>query len=119
VHVQNAIVLSDYSEPEPDITLLRPRSDFYWGQTPSAEDVVLIIQIADSSLSHDRNVKLPHYAASGVPEVWIVNLVDRCIEVYRGPRGSEDLETSNHVAGEVLHPSALPDVTIAVSEIIR
>ncbi|MBI2760700.1 MAG: Uma2 family endonuclease [Chloroflexi bacterium] len=119
VHVQNPIVLSDYSEPEPDITLLRPRSDFYWGQTPSAEDVLLLIEIADSSLSHDRNVKLPRYASAGVPEVWIVNLVDRCVEVYRGPTGDRYLETLTYVADDVLHPSAFPDVAIAVTEIIR
>lgn len=119
VNVQNPILLSDYSEPEPDITLLRPRSDFYWRAKPRPEDVLLVIEVADSSLSHDRNMKLPRYASSGIPEVWIVNLIDRCVEVYRGPAGDRYTETSIHVAGDVLHPSALPDVTIAVSEIIR
>ena len=118
VSVQNPIRLSDASEPEPDIALLRPREDFYATRKAGPEDVLLLVEIAESSLDYDRLTKLPRYAAAGIVEVWIVNLVDEQIEVYRGPTGGEYAVRTTHRRGDTLVPVALPDVAVRVEEIL-
>jgi Uma2 family endonuclease len=118
VSVQNPIRLSDFSEPEPDVALLRPRSDFYGTGKARPEDVLLLIEVADSSLEYDRQSKLPRYAASGIVEVWIVDVAGGVVEVYREPAGNEYAVRTVHRRGEILSPSALPDVTITVDEIV-
>lgn len=118
VSVQNPIRLSDFSAPQPDVTVLRPRDDFYRAGTARPEDVLLLIEVARSSLDYDRRTKLPRYAAAGIIEVWIVNLVDEQIEVYRSPSGEQYMVRSVHRRGEVVSPLAFPDVTIRVAEIL-
>lgn len=87
VHIQNPVRISDRSEPEPDVMLLRPRADFYAGKRPAPEDVLLLIEVPDTMLQYDREVKLPLYTRSGVPEVWIVDLMhERRCTCTRGPR---------------------------------
>ena len=83
VSVQDPLVVGDLSEPEPDIMLLKPQDDFYASAHPQPEDVYLLIEIADSSVRIDQEVKLPVYASAKVPEVWIVNLPEQQVEVYR------------------------------------
>jgi Uma2 family endonuclease len=85
VSVQNPVRLPD-SEPEPDIALLEPRADFYATGKPKPADALLVIEVADASLEHDREVKCPMYADAGIAEIWIVNLIDECLEVYRDPQ---------------------------------
>ena len=87
VSIQNPVVLAD-SEPEPDIAILKPRDDFYESQKPRPKDVLLIIEVADSSIEEDREVKAPLYAENGITEYWIVNLDEDCLEVYRSPRAN-------------------------------
>lgn len=116
--VQNPIRISDFSEPQPDIAVLRPRADFYRGGKARAEDILLLIEVARSSLDYDRLTKLPRYAAAGIREVWIVNLVDSQVEVYREPAGDRYTVTGVHGRGEALAPSALPDVAVQVEEIL-
>lgn len=118
VSVQNPIRLSDYSEPEPDIAVLLPRADFYDSGKAQPEDVLLLIEVADSSLAYDRQTKLPRYAAAGIAEVWIVNLVDQLIEVYRDPHGDAYAARTVHARGESLSPILLPSVVIGVAEIL-
>ena len=84
---QNPISINQVSEPEPDIALLKPASDFYAHQLPTPADTLLIIEVADASLQYDREVKLPLYAGAGIPEYWIVNLPAREVEVHRSPMG--------------------------------
>ncbi len=88
VRVQNPVRLSKYSEPEPDVALLRPREDFYAQGHPTPEDVLLIIEVSETSLDYDRNVKMPLYARAGVPEVWLVDLSGEEIRVYSRPANS-------------------------------
>jgi Uma2 family endonuclease len=83
--VQNPIRVPSNSRPEPDVTVLKWRDDFYAGKHPSSEDVLLLIEVSDTTLADDRNVKMPLYAASGIPEMWIVNLPEGVIEVYANP----------------------------------
>ena len=89
VSVQNPLHIGEYSEPEPDIMLLKPRDDFYTQQHPEPEDVLLLIEVSDSTLVLDRKIKLPLYAQAGVVETWLVNLVNKQVEVYTNPVGGK------------------------------
>lgn len=82
---QEPITLSPDSEPEPDFAILRNRSDDYLPAHPSSKDVLLVIEIADSSLKYDREVKLPLYAEAGISDYWIFNIVENCLESYSQP----------------------------------
>jgi Uma2 family endonuclease len=84
VWVQNAIRMPNNTRPQPDIVLLKWRDDFYAGKHPTERDVLLMIEVAASSLSYDRKIKGPRYAAAGIPEYWIVNLPKSIVEVYSG-----------------------------------
>lgn len=118
VTVQGPLRLSDLSEPQPDLLLLKPRADDYRSEHPTPADVLLLVEVADSSLRFDRSVKLPLYARHGVPEVWIVNLGDGVVEVYRDPKDDAYRSTARAVCGEVLEPAALPGLRIAVTEVL-
>lgn len=85
---QNPVQLDDYSEPEPDIAVLKPHPDYYAEQHPQAKDVLLIVEVADTSYDYDKEVKASLYAAADIPEYWIVNLEKREIEAHRDPAGS-------------------------------
>ncbi len=87
VSVQDPIYLDEFSVPQPDIALLRPREDFYTKGHPIPSDVLLVIEVADSSVEFDRNKKLPLYAQANIPEVWIINLPQETIEIYMQPVG--------------------------------
>jgi Uma2 family endonuclease len=97
---KNPLLLSDDSEPQPDIALFKFRDDYYAGELPTPSDTLLIIEAADSSLDFDRLVKLPRYARGGVPEVWIVNLAAGVIEVFREPVAGEYRETTQARRGD-------------------
>lgn len=118
VSVQNPILLVD-SEPEPDLALLVPRQDFYAQAKPSASDVQLVIEVADSSLAYDQQIKLPIYARAGLQEYWIVNLEAATIEVYRQPIG-EGRYTQQFECNRTgtLRPLVFPDVEISVASIL-
>lgn len=89
IGVQDPILLDNRSEPEPDISLLRWRDDYYAQAHPSPADVLLLIEVANTSASYDRNVKLPNYASAGISEVWIVNIKRQIVEQYTQPDGDE------------------------------
>jgi Uma2 family endonuclease len=108
--------MGDRSEPEPDLALLRARPDGYRAPPPpSASDVLLIVEVSDTSLRYDREVKLPLYARRGIPEVWIVDLAAHVVEIHRKPEYAEVVTRSR---SETLQPLSLPDVRISISEII-
>src|ERR1043166_2686946 len=83
--VQDPLCLDDHSEPQPDLMLLKPVSDFYRKRHPQPQDVFLVVEVADTTLATDREEKLPAYGRAGIAEVWIVNLTKESIEVYREP----------------------------------
>ncbi len=85
VSVQNPLVMGEDSEPQPDIVLLGPRSDSYRTGLPTARDALLVIEVADTSIAYDREVKLPLYASHNIPEVWLLDLDDAHLEVYLDP----------------------------------
>lgn len=104
IRIQTPIVLDDWSEPEPDIAVCQPDPDDYEREHPKAGDVLLVIEVADASLSYDRGRKVAAYAGSGIPEYWIVNLVDRRIEVLSDPdRAAQRYQRAHSVlAGDSL-----------------
>ncbi len=118
VSVQNAVRLDDCSEPQPDFAVLQPRDDFYQAATPEAKDVILIIEVADSSLKFDRRVKTTLYAENGIPEYWIVNLTDRVVEVYRAPKDGSYTDIRRVAPGDVAGIEALPGVSFAAADLI-
>ena len=118
VSVQNPLRLSNYTEPEPDVVLLKHRGDEYASKTPAAEDAFLVLEVADTTLLYDRNVKLPRYATAGVPEVWIENLEDDLLLVYRDPAGSAYTTSLVFRRWESVSLIALPDVVFAVEQLL-
>ena len=105
---QDPITLPNNSEPEPDFTIARNCDDNYLSHHPYPEDILLVIEIADSSLDYDRQVKLPLYAEAGLAEYWIVNLFDRQLEVYRQP-----YQKNNGGFDYSQRQIFLPDATVA------
>ena len=111
--------LDEYSEPQPDIMLVKPEADFYGRRHPEPSDVYLLIEVADSSLERDVEEKLPIYARSGIPEVWVVNLNDVTIEIYRQPDFTSYASKSVVTPGEFANPQAYPDVSIDVGDLLK
>lgn len=118
VNAQNPIRLSDDTEPQPDIALLRPRPDFYASSHPGPEDILLVIEVADTSGPYDRQVKVPLYARSGIVETWLVDLPGGTIEVYRipSPEGYRQIQIVRR--GERLAPAALPDLELSADDFL-
>ncbi len=117
ISVQDPIRLDDFSEPEPDIALLRPRDDFYAGAHPGPDDVLLVVEVSDTSARFDRDVKLPLYASHGIREVWIVDVGNRSIEICRDPLGREYRDRAVLRDGEI-SPLAFPDLALPVDAIL-
>src|SRR5262245_60861704 len=115
VSAQGAVRLDQYSEPQPDIVLLRPRDDFYTHQHPQPADILLIVEIADSSLDFDRQIKAGLYAETGVVEYWVSDIPDRCIWTYADARGGTYQTVRQYGAGDVLVPRLLPECDIPLN----
>lgn len=115
VWVQNPVRLGEYSEPQPDIALLRPRADFYKSAHPRPEDVLLLIEVADATLTYDRDVKVPLYARHGIPEVWLVDLENKRLHLFTSP--SQEGYRECHILAEpgVFAPDALPNCPVDLS----
>lgn len=118
VSVQNPVALDEYSEPEPDLALLAPRADYYRSAHPRRDDVLLIVEIADTTLEKDRDVKLPLYARAGIPEVWIVNLNAACTEVYREPHADGFGSIAIRRGADTLSALAVPDVEFQAGDVL-
>ena len=118
VSVQDPLRLSDLSEPEPDLMLLQPRADFYAGAHPGAADVLLLIEVSDTSARYDREIKLPLYARHRVPEVWIVDLEARLVRFYRAPAADTYAEASVTASPGCTPIAALPGIEIDLAPIL-
>lgn len=118
VRVQNPVRLDPYSEPEPDVVLARPRANGYSAAHPTPADVLLLVEVADTTLLFDRSRKLPLYAEAGIPEVWLVNLPAATVEVYREPDGPRYVQRVSAVSGDQVSPAALPGWMVAVSDLL-
>ncbi len=118
VRVQGPTRLNLRSEPQPDVMLLRWRDDFYRGGHPSPGDVLLLIEVADTSVDYDRGAKLTAYARAGIPEVWIVMRENRRIEAYTGPEGDTYTQTRQAGPGASIAPEAFPDLVLEVNQVV-
>lgn len=114
VNVQSPMRLDDEREPQPDIAVIQDRE--YGSSLPSPEDVLLVIEVASTPLSHDRHVKLPLYARAGIQEVWIVDLSGEILERYTVPSGNDYRRTERARRGEAIRSSALPDLELRVGD---
>jgi Uma2 family endonuclease len=117
VLVQSPIVLPEHSEPEPDLALLRPRADFYRSGHPEPNDVFLIVEIADTTLAYDREIKVPLYARHGLRELWLVDVENGRLHVYTSPSKSGYLECRTLTAPGSLAPGALPQCPVDLSRL--
>ncbi len=115
---QNPLHLSKHSEPEPDVMVLQRRPDRYLTGLPTAADVLLLVEVSDTTLLFDRKQKLPLYARAGIPEVWIVNLVNNSLEVCTEPTGGTYRTRRVAQRGETVGLIALPGITFAVDAIL-
>jgi Uma2 family endonuclease len=118
VSMQNPVVLDPRWEPQPDIAVLRRDAGLAGRWHATARDVVLIIEVAESSLVYDRDVKIPQYAEAGIPEAWLVDVNAETITVYRHPTAGGYRETAVVERGHVLRPDQLPAVEITADEIL-
>lgn len=119
VWLDNAVRLGSESVVQPDVAILRLDPDAYCHRLPAAADVLLAVEIAESSLSRDRRLKLPLYARHGIPEVWLVALSERRVEVHRQPRGRRFADVAVRGPGEHVAPLCAPDVAVDVGEVLR
>ncbi|MDJ1170333.1 Uma2 family endonuclease [Roseofilum sp. BLCC_M154] len=117
VRGQNTIVLDNTSEPEPDLCLLRPRADFYRDGHPQPEDIFLLVEVADTTLRGDRDIKIPLYAQAQIPEVWLLNIPEQCLEIYRQPAPEGYQQVQRLQKGEI-SVQLFPDIQFAVAEIL-
>ena len=114
VVVQSPLRLDAYNEPQPDVMLLRPRPDHYTARHPSAADVLLLVEVSDSSLAYDGNTKLGLYARFGAPEAWIVDIPGGAVEAYRTPKDGAYADRERLTAGR-LSPALVPELAIDVA----
>lgn len=118
VSVQDPIKVDDFSEPQPDIALLKLRDDFYRSGHPPPDDVLLLVEVADSSADYDRRKKIPLYARSGIPEVWLIDLPRDVIEIYARPANGRYQDFREARRGGTLTLSSLPNLAISVDDIL-
>ena len=119
VAAQDPLRLDDHSEPEPDLMLLERDRDFYRLRHPQPEDVFLLIEVSDTTLDLDREQKLPAYGRAGIREVWIVNLAEQSIEVYREPQFDGYCSKTILRAGEMAVPQAFEDAAVDVGALLK
>ncbi len=118
IRVQNPLHLSDLSMPEPDLTVLGHRDDFYGTRHPTVADVLLLIEVGDTSARFDREVKLPLYATAAVVEVWLLDVKARTVSVCTDPHEGTYRSIVQVGPGEILRPIALPNAAIAAADVL-
>lgn len=118
ISVQNPIRVGDNGEPQPDLVLLRPKGDYYASGAPTPPDILLVVEVADSSVEYDRQIKAPLYARSGIPEYWLVDVGREHVIVFREPIEDTYRTTQVFRRGEKLSPLAFPGLTLGLDEIL-
>ena len=119
ISVQNPVVLGSRSEPQPDIALLKPRADFYESAHPCAVDILLIIEVSDTSLRYDREIKVPLYAMHDIPEVWLLNVTDKQLIVFREPAENGYQDETHPGIADPLIPQRLPEIKLDLGGLFK
>jgi Uma2 family endonuclease len=118
IRSQNPVHVADRSDPQPDLVIVRRRDDYYETAHPTPDDILLIVEVADSSLSFDRHTKGSAYARAGLREYWILDRVHRELIVHRDPRDGQYQAVERLKHGDSITPIAFPDVTLAVADLL-
>jgi len=118
VSVQNPSSIDDYSEPVPDVSLLKPRPDFYSGSHPLPSDVLLLVEISHTTLRFDTKIKAPLYAEAGIAEYWVLNIPENVVEVRTEPVNGRYTRLETFRPGESVSPVAFPGITFQVDDIL-
>ena len=118
VSPQNPVQLSDWTEPQPDIVVFKPRSDFYENKRPVSDDVLLVMEVSDTTLRFDMKIKLPHFAAAGVCELWIQDLNAGVLHVFRDPAEKNYKASLQLKPGDSISPLAFPDIRISIDDLL-
>ena len=118
LRVQGPLALDERSRLYPDLMLLRRRADYYRSRPPAPEDVLLLVEVADSSVDYDRNEKLPRYARAGIPEVWLTLLPEDVVESHTEPTDNGYRVTRRFRAGDVMRPGCFEDIEIPIAAIL-
>jgi Uma2 family endonuclease len=118
VWTQNPIVLNDFSEPQPDVSLLKRRDDFYRNESATANDVLLAIEVADSTIKYDRDIKFPRYAENGIQEAWLIDLENDRVEIHTQPtaKGYKLVKILHH--GDIAESTIFEEIKITVDDIL-
>jgi Uma2 family endonuclease len=119
VATQNPIYLGNWSEPQPDLVLLTYYDHFYDYRLPEAADILLLVEVADSSLTYDRQVKIPLYAQHDIPEVWLINLTQNRLERHSQPDGQTYQTVTLFSPQQTLAPLAFPELELPLNRILR
>lgn len=117
VNPQNPLQLSDWTEPQPDIVILKPRPDFYEHQRPMPADVLFVMEVSDTTLRFDLKIKLTYFAAASIPEVWIQDVNVDLLHVFREPQGSKYSVSMQLNRGNSESPLAFPEVQFATDDL--
>lgn len=117
VRAENPVNLEAFSQPQPDLLLLRPRADDYVDSRPGPQDVLLLIEVSDTTLDFDQGRKRNLYATSGIREYWVIDVNDRLVVAYSDPKGADFGDIVEHRLEDTLAPQALPGVRIAVKDL--
>lgn len=118
VATQNPIRLDDFSEPQPDISLLRWRDDYYRGAHPAPADVLLVMEVADTTVVADRKVKIPLYAQAGIAEAWLVNIPEEVLEIYSDPSEGAYRRAEVFGRGAEARSHTVEGVALSVGELL-
>ena len=115
VSVQNPIRLNDYSEPQPDLAILQLNDDYYAHAHPTPADILLLVEVADSSFEYDSEEKIPRYAQDSIPEVWLIDVEHQTITQYAHPLNTGYLHKLNLARGQILASQTIAGLEIAIN----
>jgi Uma2 family endonuclease len=118
LRVQSPIELYPDSQPQPDVSLLQRREDYYENGHPQPEDIFLLVEVADTSIETDREVKIPLYSQHGIIEVWLIDINSKIIEVYQNPTPEGYKNKFILLSEKIISPLAFPDIKITTQEIL-
>jgi Uma2 family endonuclease len=118
IRTQNPIVLSDFSEPQPDVTLLKRRDDFYRTVNATAKDVLLTMEVSDTTAKFDRDIKFPRYAENGIQEAWLIDLENDRVEIHTQPTAKGYKLVKILHRGDIAESMVLPEIKLAVDDIL-
>jgi Uma2 family endonuclease len=110
VSIQNSVQLNDYSEPQPDVALLSPRDDYYAQALARPDDILLLIEVSDTSLDYDRDQKVPRYAASNIAEVWVIDVDQQIVEQYLQPMQGQYTQLTKVLFGNTIQSKTMPQI---------